>query len=113
MFVGSSISPRSDVSGFPLDRLTLTPTLYVSLGTTFNASPEFFAACFDAFAGSKWQVVLSVGTRVDASTLVRIPDNFLVRPHVPQLEILEHTGVFVTHGGMNSSWRPSTKAYRW
>jgi hypothetical protein len=47
-------------------------------------------------------VVLSVGTRTDPSTLVRIPDNFLVRPHVPQLEVLEHTDVFVTHGGMNS-----------
>lgn len=49
-----------------------------------------------------WQVVLSVGTRTDLTTIVRIPDNFLVRPHVPQLEVLEHTGVFVTHGGMNS-----------
>ena len=39
---------------------------------------------------------------MDPSTLVRIPDNFLVRPHVPQLEVLEHTSVFVTHGGMNS-----------
>ena len=47
-------------------------------------------------------MVLSVGTRTDPSSLVRIPDNFLVRPHVPQLEVLKHTGVFVTHGGMNS-----------
>ena len=102
VFVGPSISPRSDASGFPLDLLAGDPTLYVSLGTVFNANPEFFAACFDAFAGSEWQVVLSIGTRTDPSTLVRIPDNFLVRTHVPQLEVLEHTGVFVTHGGMNS-----------
>jgi MGT family glycosyltransferase len=101
-FVGPSIAPRSDASGFPLDRLADNPTLYISLGTVFNANPEFFDACFDAFADSDWQVVLSVGTRTDPSTLVRIPDNFLVRPHVPQLEVLEHTGVFVTHGGMNS-----------
>ena len=102
VFVGPSISPRSDASGFPLDRLAGDPTLYVSLGTTFNANPEFFDACFDAFADSDWQVVLSVGARTDPSSLVRIPDNFLVRPHVPQLEVLEHTDVFVTHGGMNS-----------
>jgi MGT family glycosyltransferase len=102
VFVGPSISPRSDASGFPLDRLADNPTLYVSLGTVFNANPEFFDACFDAFADSDWQVVLSVGTRTDPSTLVRIPDNFLVRPHVPQLEVLEHADVFVTHGGMNS-----------
>lgn len=102
VFVGPSISPRSDASGFPLDLLADNPTLYVSLGTVFNANPEFFDACFDAFADSEWQVVLSVGTRTDPSTLVRIPDNFLVRPHVPRLEVLEHTDVFVTHGGMNS-----------
>jgi RimJ/RimL family protein N-acetyltransferase len=102
VFVGPSISPRSDASGFPLDLLAGNPTLYVSLGTVFNANPEFFDACFDAFADSAWQVVLSVGTRTDPSTFVRIPDNFLVRPHVPQLEVLEHSDVFVTHGGMNS-----------
>ena len=102
VFVGPSISPRGDASGLPPVRLSDDPTLYVSLGTVFNANPEFFGACFDAFAGSEWQVVLSVGTRADASTLARIPDNFLVRPHVPQLEVLEHTDVFVTHGGMNS-----------
>ena len=102
VFVGPSISPRSDASGFPLDLLAGNPTLYVSLGTVFNANPEFFDACFDAFADTNWQVVLSVGTRTDPSTLVRIPDNFLVRPHVPQLKVLEHTDVFVTHGGMNS-----------
>jgi MGT family glycosyltransferase len=102
VFVGPSIAPRSDASGFPLDRLADNPTLYISLGTVFNANPEFFDACFDAFADSDWQVVLSVGTRTGPSMLVRIPDNFLVRPHVPQLEVLEHTDVFITHGGMNS-----------
>src|SRR5919202_6292125 len=102
VFVGPSISPRSDGSGFPLERLAGNPTLYVSLGTVFNANPEFFGACFDAFAATDWQVVLSVGTRIDPSTFVRIPDNFLVRPYVPHVEVLEHTDVFVTHGGMNS-----------
>jgi MGT family glycosyltransferase len=88
VFVGPSISPRSDASGFPLDRLADNPTLYVSLGTVFNANSEFFGACFDAFADSDWQVVLSVGARTESSTLARIPANFLVRPHVPQLEVL-------------------------
>jgi MGT family glycosyltransferase len=102
VFVGPSISPRSEASGFPLDLLAGNPTLYISLGTVFNANPEFFTTCFEALADSAWQVVLSMGTRTDPSTFVRIPDNFLVRPHVPQLEVLEHTDVFITHGGMNS-----------
>jgi MGT family glycosyltransferase len=98
VFVGPSIAPRDDASGFPLDRLTGNPMLYVSLGTVFTANPEFF----DAFAGSNRQVVLSLGTRGDLSMLGQVSDNFLVRPYVPQLEVLEHTDVFVTHGGMNS-----------
>jgi MGT family glycosyltransferase len=102
VFVGPSISPRTNASGFPLERLVGNPTLYVSLGTVFNANPEFFDACLEAFADTNWQVVLSVGTRTDPSTFVQIPDNFLVRPHVPQLEVLEHTSLFITHGGMNS-----------
>jgi MGT family glycosyltransferase len=103
VFVGPSLAPRGDASGFPLDHLADGQTLYVSLGTVFNANPEFFAACFEAFADGDWQVVLSIGTRTDPSTIGRIPDNFLVRSHVPQLEVLEHTDVFVTHGGMNST----------
>ena len=31
-----------------------------------------------------------------------IPDNILMFHFVPQLETLQHTDVFITHGGMNS-----------
>lgn len=46
----------------------------------------------------QWQVVLASGT----SDLGVPPENFLVRPRVPQLAVLQHSRVFVTHGGMNS-----------
>lgn len=35
-------------------------------------------------------------------TLNNIPDNFIVRNSVPQLEILKKSDLFITHGGMNS-----------
>merc|ERR1712078_769290 len=31
-----------------------------------------------------------------------VPENFLVRPSVPQVEVLEHVDAFVSHGGANS-----------
>ena len=31
-----------------------------------------------------------------------IPDNFTVRPTVPQLQVLEQADVFITHAGINS-----------
>jgi MGT family glycosyltransferase len=59
--------------------------------------------CFEAFGGQPWQVVLSRGRRVDPAALGPVPDNFLVSPYVPQLEILPRAQVFVTHCGMNST----------
>ena len=47
-------------------------------------------------------VILSVGTRVSLQTLTDIPSNFMVKDHVPQLEVLKHADLFVTHGGSNS-----------
>ena len=104
-FVGPGILPRPDESGFPLERLAASDqrTLFISLGTSFNDRPDFYNLCFKAFKDSSWQVVQSIGKRVDRTLLDPIPANFLVYPYVPQLEVLKHTDVFVTHGGMNST----------
>ncbi|MBV9453770.1 MAG: hypothetical protein JOZ19_06570 [Rubrobacter sp.] len=103
LFVGPCIAPRSDRSKFTLDQLSDRPLLYISLGTVFNTDPKFYAACFEAFANSDWHVVLSIGTNVNPSSIGRAPDNFVVGPHLPQLEILEKVDMFITHGGMNST----------
>ena len=104
IFVGPSILPRHQDTDFPLDQLSdKLPILYISLGTVFNDRPEFFKMCFEAFGGQPWQVVLSRGRRVDPAALGPVPDNFLVSPYVPQLEILPRAQVFVTHCGMNST----------
>jgi glycosyltransferase, MGT family len=46
--------------------------------------------------------VMSVGKKCDISSLGRLPENFIVKNYVPQLEILKHTDVFISHGGFNS-----------
>ncbi|MFL5352586.1 macrolide family glycosyltransferase [Archangium sp.] len=102
VFVGPSIQPRGDAGDFPFAHLEGGPALYISLGTVFNNWPEFYRMCFAAFGGTPWRVVLATGHAVNAEQLGPIPDNFLVRPSVPQLEVLERTSVFVTHGGANS-----------
>lgn len=104
LFVGPSILPRHQATDFPLDRLSNgRPVLYISLGTIFNNEPAFFWLCFEAFRESDYQVVLSRGKHADPAALGPVPDNFLVSPYVPQLEILSHARVFVTHAGMNST----------
>jgi MGT family glycosyltransferase len=101
VFVGRAVAPDRDRAvDFPFDRLT-QPFIYVSLGTTFNDAPGFYAACFEAFADAPWQVVLAAGSAAD--TLPPAPANFIVRPFVPQLRLLESARAFVTHGGMNGA----------
>src|SRR5215467_4589386 len=102
-FVGPSILPRPEAPAFPYDRLTGSPLIYVSLGTLFTNHLPFFRACVEAFAESEYQVVMSIGNNVSLADLGPIPANFIVQGSVPQLEILQRAGLFITHGGMNSA----------
>ena len=100
--MGPSLAPRGDSGDFPLDRLNGQPVIYISLGTLVNDHPDFFRACVDAFRESPYTVVMSIGDKVARESLGDIPPNFIVRPFNPQLEILQHSALFITHAGMNS-----------
>jgi MGT family glycosyltransferase len=102
LFIGPSISPRVEPTDFPWDKLGKKPLIYMALGTIFNDRPHVYRNCIEAFADTDKQVVLSVGNKVRLDKLGDIPDNFIVRNFVPQLEILKHADVFITHGGANS-----------
>lgn len=101
-FVGASIEGRPHDSSFPFDQLTGKPLIYISLGTINNQRDDFYKLCFEAFGNHKGQFVLSVGKQTNIAALGSIPDNFIVRNFVPQLEVLERADAFITHGGMNS-----------
>ena len=75
----------------------------MSLGTLHSGTDAFFRTCFDVLADLPARVLIAVGPHPDAARLGRPPANTLVRASVPQLEVLRHTAVFVTHGGMNSA----------
>jgi MGT family glycosyltransferase len=102
-FVGPSIGARPADTTFPFDQLSDAPLIYISMGTVFNELPEFYRACFTAFADAPYQVVMAVGKNTDRGQLGAPPANFIVSDFVPQLEILERAALFITHGGMNSA----------
>ncbi|MBV1856067.1 macrolide family glycosyltransferase [Catellatospora tritici] len=79
------------------------PVALVSLGTVYNRLPGFYRTCAEAFAGTDWQVVVSLGERTDPAEVGPVPDNVHVAASVPQLEVLRHARVFVTHAGMGGS----------
>jgi MGT family glycosyltransferase len=101
-FVGPSLAERRETTDFPWEQVRHPVLVYVSLGTLFNTDVAFYRNCFEAFQDEDFQVILSLGSNVPRESLGPVPTNFMVQTHVPQLDVLGRTAVFVTHGGMNS-----------
>ncbi|UQZ80973.1 Oleandomycin glycosyltransferase [Paenibacillus konkukensis] len=101
-FVGPSVVPRSH-SHFDFSHVDTDRLVYISFGTVINQAAEFYKLCFAAFAETKYTVIVSVGRQTQIAELGDIPDNFIVRNYVPQLEVLQRAKLFITHGGMNSA----------
>ena len=45
---------------------------------------------------------MSIGKNINIKDLGDIPENFNIYNHVPQLQVLKETDIFITHGGLNS-----------
>ncbi|MYL21615.1 UDP-glucosyltransferase [Halobacillus litoralis] len=101
-FIGPSFPERKGAHDFPLHELKDEKVLYISIGTVLDQVEEFFNQCIDAFADFNGKVVIAAGTFADFNKIKSAPENFIIRSYVPQLEVLEYTHVFLTHGGMNS-----------
>ncbi|MGH7869355.1 MAG: macrolide family glycosyltransferase, partial [Candidatus Dormibacteraceae bacterium] len=100
-FLGPSL--RQEVVGNWRTPSSNIPLLFISLGTVFSSNPAFFQMCFEAFGGSDWQVAMAIGKHVDRDSLGKVPANFQLLPHFPQLAVLKQTKVFLSHCGMNST----------
>ncbi|HEY0754203.1 MAG TPA: macrolide family glycosyltransferase [Ktedonobacteraceae bacterium] len=102
-FVGPALDYRDQKIDFPFQELEGQTVIYITQGTVYNDRPNFFNLCIDAFAGTPWKVVISIGTNVDQSKLQAIPDNFIIRTFLPQLEILKYASVCIYHGSMTTA----------
>lgn len=103
-FVGPSLETAvRQPATFPWDQLENgRPLIYLSLGTIYHNKADFYRMAFATFANHPGQFVLSAGRMTEIAALGPIPDNFIVRNFVPQLELLPRVDAFITHGGMNS-----------
>ncbi|HEX7360854.1 MAG TPA: macrolide family glycosyltransferase [Bryobacteraceae bacterium] len=101
-FVGPSLPEQIEPHRLPLNTSVGQSLIYISLGTMYNDSLEFYRTCFEAFGRWPAQVVMAVGHRLDRSKLPEPPANFMVRDYVPQLAVLSQASLFLTHGGLNS-----------
>jgi MGT family glycosyltransferase len=101
-FVGPCIADRNESLELLLDLSDERKLIYISLGTVLNNNIDFYHKCIDAFRNTNYRVVLSIGDKIEVSSLQHLPDNFIVRNYVPQLELLKHTHLMISHGGLNS-----------
>jgi MGT family glycosyltransferase len=76
--------------------------VYISLGTINTNFQEFYQKCMDSLENTDISVIMSVGKKINISSFNRIPDNFIIKNYVPQLEILKRCNIFISHGGFNS-----------
>ncbi len=76
------------------------PIVYISLGSIIS-NKGFYKECIRAFGDTDMSVILNTG-RIQPATLGKLPANIHAYPFVPQLEVLNHADVFLTHCGMNS-----------
>ena len=89
---------------FPWEKLTGEPLIYASLGSLVNGQPEIFRSILGALEKLKGiQAVLSVGKNVNLGDLGPIPANTLVVDAAPQIALLKHAVLCITHAGLNTT----------
>ena len=97
-FVGPSIRQSPKISKARQSR----QLIYISLGTVLNQNKDFYQNCIQAFADSRYEIIMSVGEKTVIDSLGHIPNNFTVLYRVDQMAVLQKADVFITHCGMNS-----------
>jgi UDP:flavonoid glycosyltransferase YjiC (YdhE family) len=85
-----------------LSRLPRRPTIYATLGTTFNQSPGTFQAILSALGTEPVNLIMTVGRSMDPTQFGRQPNHIRIEQYVPQTLLLPHCDALIFHGGYNS-----------
>jgi UDP:flavonoid glycosyltransferase YjiC (YdhE family) len=79
------------------------PLVYCSLGSYWSADRAFLMRVLAAFAARPdWVLVLGLGGKLAPAALAPVPDNALLLPWAPQLEVLAIADCAITHGGITT-----------
>ncbi|POH62177.1 glycosyltransferase [Cryobacterium zongtaii] len=102
-FLGSAVRSEADdpqVTRWLADA-DERPLVYVSFGSFLSVRGDVLARVAEALRGLDVRVAIAVGS-TDAAELGPIPESWLVRSFLPQVTVLGHAALAVTHGGNNS-----------
>lgn len=75
--------------------------VYIALGTIYN-NHSLYRRCIRALKDLDVNVILSIGKSNTASDFGPVPGHWHVKNVFPQIALLKHIDVFISHGGANS-----------
>lgn len=94
---------RGDETPFPFEKLQNDKKkVYMSLGSMVYYHPVLFETIARALEGLNVQFIASVGSLYSEGFAKKFSNNSIILPYVPQLKLLKHIDVMVSHGGANS-----------
>ena len=98
-FTVPPVENMETTANIPFEKMK-SPIIYLSLGSIIS-NKGFCKECIRAFGDTEFSVILNTG-RISPDKLGDIPQNVYAYSFVPQIEVLKHADVFLTHCGMNS-----------
>ena len=105
-FAGNNLSFRRTKELIQSYRLSEhSKMILISFGSTLSGNQKylnFYKNVMKHFSGFNALFVVNIGTHSEKD-FEYIPDNFVLKNGINQLELLELADVFITHGGMNSA----------
>lgn len=100
VFTGPCVD-TSRMTGWRPETGDRRPLVYVAFGTAYTDNPTIYRTCVEAL-GAEHQLVIATG-KVAPTALGSLPASSNVARTQPQLDVLAHANVFVTHAGMGSA----------
>lgn len=104
-YVGASFNEgnRGDEQGFPFHLLKPNcKKVYMSLGSQVYYHPHLFKTVQEVFADSSIQLIFAVNELMNTSFVEELNDNVIAVSYAPQLQLLPHIDLMISHGGANS-----------
>ncbi len=85
-----------------IDGLPPRPTVFASLGTTFNRTPEIMRTVIEGLAGERCNVIAVTGKNQDPSVFEPLPANVFMERYIPQTRLFPRCDLVICHGGFST-----------
>jgi len=96
-------NPSGEAAPSWLDGLASAPTVYVTLGTVANHTPQVFEAVLAGVTDLTANVIVTVGSDRDPAELGPQPPNVRVMRYLPQSLVFPACDLVVCHGGSGTT----------